>query len=776
MPIYYKSITKPLKFLTWRFFYAYYAMKLHISAFFGGLDMGSKKLFIIVAVLAAVLFLLPIAVFGDDDIYVRLVIDGGLVEDLTAPPIIINDRTLVPVREVFERVGGVVGWNETHRQVSLFYGDEVLVMTIDETSVNLNGNVIEMQTPPIIHNERTMVPLRFPAEMFGFEVDWDNNARAAVVNSPINGNGVSQNGAVLTGVYDAPLLPTAESDGDSANEPADTTDSHWQGDGQGDGHELPPAGFSASQHVNAQNSARDVSTVPIQTILHPTTTITSLLSPRETGAAAFVAIASSPISEVQHFLLYDNRLVVDIHNATSAVSGDFDVFGANVPVLGVRASQFSRTPAITRIVFDLFGSAEYSISLSDDRMHLTVSFSRNRISGLFAQSDGFSDTLVIHGDVLPVITVSTEGFPRFITLNIENSDMIAANSGVFVSGVFASHYDAGQNADGSAFVRIFVNDIWPSFSLSQSGNTVSFMLHHGISGLRYDSVNRELRISRDFVMDINNVHRINDYLRFNYTFVLPAAAEVLGRGEMSVPDGFVNSVSLSRVGDNVHLTINTARILSFTVFEETHYYVIRAHLPHEVSPFIVVIDPGHGGPQPGASHNGIVEKDFALSVSQMVMQLLEADPFITAFATRHADTYVSLLGRAEFANNIGAGLFVSLHANAASRNRVVNPDVHGIETWYTISELEIYANNRTNSRQVAQVFQRNLISSTHANDRGLRHGPDLVVLRETDMPSVLLELGFLTNPDEAALLASPAYQWMLAQAIYQSIVEAFALS
>ncbi|MCL1845562.1 MAG: N-acetylmuramoyl-L-alanine amidase family protein [Defluviitaleaceae bacterium] len=745
--------------------------------FNGGLRaQRMAKIFAIAAVLAAVLFL-PVAALGYEDVAVRLVIDGGEVEDLTAPPIIVNDRTLVPVREVFERVGGVVGWHEEHRQVSLFYGDDVLVMTIDETDVNLNGYVVEMQTPPIIHNERTMVPLRFPAEMFGFYVNWDDEERAAVVSSPGNGNGVENNGGngglIFLGYYD-----------DSANDSAMFLLSHEhepenepESDGKFAEDELPPPGVTAANPQTPANSAlaRDVSTIPIQTIAHEPTTLIALHSPRETGAAAFVAFSSSPISEVQYFLLPDNRLVVDIHNATSAFSGDFDVTGLGVPVGGVRAAQFSQIPAVARIVFDVIGAAEYSISLSADRTQLTISFARNRISAVSAGSDAFSDVLHIQGDVQPSITVSTEGFPHFITLNIENADM-AAPGGIFAPGVFASHFDTGQNADGSAFVRIFVREAWPSFSISQGANSAEFMMHHAISGLRYDSVNRELRISRHLAaFDIQNATRINDYLRFNYTFVLPATAEILGRGEMSVPDGFVNSVSLARVGENVHLTFNTARVLSFTVFAETDYYVIRAHLPREVSPFIVVIDPGHGGPQPGASHNGIVEKDFALTVSQMVMQLLDADPFITAFATRHADTYVSLLGRAEFANNIGAGLFVSLHANAASRNRVVNPDVQGIETWYTIGELEYAANNRTNSRSIAQIFQRNLIIATHANDRGLRNG-ELVVLRETEMPSVLLELGFLTSPDEAARLASPIYQAMLAQAIYQSIVEAFALA
>jgi N-acetylmuramoyl-L-alanine amidase len=143
--------------------------------------------------------------------------------------------------------------------------------------------------------------------------------------------------------------------------------------------------------------------------------------------------------------------------------------------------------------------------------------------------------------------------------------------------------------------------------------------------------------------------------------------------------------------------------------------------------------------------------------------------------TRRDDTYVSLLNRAEFANNISADLFVSIHANAAEISRgVVNPEVNGIETWYTVGQRESAGNYRINSRTLAQTVQRHLLRESGANDRGIRDAPDFVVLRETNMPSVLIELGFLTNPTEAARLANLQYQQQLAHAIYLGIVEAFA--
>jgi len=725
--------------------------------------------FLFLTIFAAVLAFMPAIALGANP-PVRLVIDGVEVPDLPAPPIILNDRTLVPVREVFERVGGVVGWHAGHRQVSLFYGDYVLVLTIDELSANLNGDAILMDIPPIIVEDRTMVPLRFPAEVFGFDVDWDAYRRAAIVNSTSNGNG-NVNGNDL--LPEPEVLPAVYEVGENYEDfLTDKEEIPWDVGATED--ELPPPGVTLSP-VEIGGLAQDISMAEIQTMAFPQTTITDLHTPLETGAPAYVVRASSAISEVSHFLLPDNRLVVDIHNAVAMIDGDFYAPGV-VPVNAVRASQFSTTPTVTRVVFEVVGAAEYSISLSADRTLLTISFSKNRIANVFAHSDGASDTLVIQGDVAPAINISTEGFPHFITVNIDNAQMRAIG-GIFPEGVFASHFSTGERADGSAYIRVYVTGDWPTFSIATSANSAAFMLHRGISGVRYDSVNRELRISRKFNMNIHSLARTNDYLNFRYTFTLPPGAYVLGRGDVSVLDGFVNSVSLERTHDSyVHLTFNTTRVLAFSIHEDEQYFIIRAHLPRDVAPFIVVIDPGHGGSDPGAIQNGVVEKELTLAVSQMIMQLLDADAFITAYMTRRDDSFVSPLNRAYFANNLGADLFVSIHANAAEiRRGVNNPAVHGIETWYTVSPLELEANNRTTSRRLAEIIHPQKIAASGAHDRGLRNAPNFVVLRETKMPAVLLELGFLTNPAEAARLMDDAYRWQLAYAIYRGIVETFAV-
>ena len=722
---------------------------------------------------------------------IRLIIDNQEIGGLPSPPIIRDDSVLVPARAVFERMGGVVGWHSGNRQVTVFHGDDVLVMTIDDNVAMLNGRPVLMPTPPIIINESTMIPLRFPGEAFGFDVRWDRENRAAIINSPYNGNTDNNTDPPTANLpyeegppislppYDESPTPDLPSE-EPATYPEDIpTDDEfripcYKSIYNGMDTASPPG----NDPDETANLARNVSSSPITTVYHPQTNIIQVLSPYETGTAAYVVVASSPITSVSYLVLSDNRIAIDIHNSANMIS-DLIPVHASVPVSAVRTSQFSTDPMVSRVVFNVTQATEFTLALSANRESLTIAFASNKITNVSMQSDSDSDTLVIQGSVLPSFRVSTEGFPNFLTINIDNADMYASGM-PYVNGAFATHFTTGQRGDGSSYIRVHMGENWPNFSVDYTNNAIMITLHRAVTGIRYDSIRRELHIYRStgFTMDVNQVQHIDEYLRLRYSLVLPNSASMLGRGEIGIMDGLINSVTLQQDNSgNARLVFDTARVLTFTVHETAESYIIRAHLPSEVNPFIVVIDPGHGGWNIGSAHNGVTERHLVLAIAQKVMQLIDNNPNIQGYMTRWDDSGIYNYRRAEFANSLNADLFVSIHANAAVHNTrpvTVNPAPHGIETWYNFGERERNNtfNNRFTSRQFAEIVQRHMISRTGANCRGERYGAGLIVLRESNMPSVLLEVGFLTNPAEAARLATTQHQWLLAYAIYDAIVEA----
>jgi len=175
--------------------------------------------------------------------------------------------------------------------------------------------------------------------------------------------------------------------------------------------------------------------------------------------------------------------------------------------------------------------------------------------------------------------------------------------------------------------------------------------------------------------------------------------------------------------------------------------------------FKVVIDPGHGGPDPGAvGINGLRETDVVLDVALQVAQLLQARG-VAVYMTRTSEVDVDLPPRVALANSIGADLFVSLHANALSIDR---PDVNGIETFYF---------EGGSSRDLAATLQGRLLAvSPGTPDRGARPGR-FYVIRRTTMPSTLAEMGFVTGQIDAPRLADPSFRRRLAEAVSAGILE-----
>lgn len=169
---------------------------------------------------------------------------------------------------------------------------------------------------------------------------------------------------------------------------------------------------------------------------------------------------------------------------------------------------------------------------------------------------------------------------------------------------------------------------------------------------------------------------------------------------------------------------------------------------------VVAIDPGHGGKDPGAiGATGLVEKDVVLDVGLRLRDALRRQSLRTVM-TREADVYVDLQDRVPLALRAGATVFVSVHANATTRGVI-----RGVETYYL----------KPNSLQLATWIQEELGRSLGVPDRGIRTA-NFKVLRDSPIPAVLVEIGYLTNLEDEALLRTPAFRQRVAEAIARGVV------
>lgn len=171
----------------------------------------------------------------------------------------------------------------------------------------------------------------------------------------------------------------------------------------------------------------------------------------------------------------------------------------------------------------------------------------------------------------------------------------------------------------------------------------------------------------------------------------------------------------------------------------------------------IVVDPGHGGTDPGAVSNGIQEKELVLDIGLRVQKLLE-EAGAEVIMTRTTDVFITLDERVRIANQNNANSFVSIHANASGET------AHGTETYWNNSH------SSKESKELAEVIQKKMIEKLGTRDRGVKEAR-FQVIRQSTMPSVLVEVGFITNKDEAKKMQTDDFRKKAAEAIFEGIVE-----
>ena len=245
-------------------------------------------------------------------------------------------------------------------------------------------------------------------------------------------------------------------------------------------------------------------------------------------------------------------------------------------------------------------------------------------------------------------------------------------------------------------------------------------------------------------------------------------------------------------------------LFTVLIFLLTTSLINAAHLKADppTDPFVVVLDAGHGGKDPGNTWNGFIEKNIALNIVMRVGAELEKLPDVKVIYTRKSDVFVTLAGRANIANKAEADLFISVHMNghtsqaqgtetfvlglhrnednlevAMRENKVIyleedyevtydGFDPNSPESYIGLTLMqEEYLEQ---SIMLADYIQKNFTNINKRVDRGVKQA-GFLVLRQTFMPSVLVEAGFLSNKSEGAYLNSTSGQSAISQSIVKAI-------
>ncbi|MFR7986806.1 MAG: N-acetylmuramoyl-L-alanine amidase [Anaerotignum lactatifermentans] len=627
---------------------------------------------------------------------VKIEIDGKAMVPKDMPAVIIDGRTMLPMRQIAQELGCEVNWNEAAKQIYVMRGSDIIVFTVDSKTGYENGKEFTMDVPATIVNDRTMLPVRALADALHLNIKWDDPNRIVSIQS---GDTV---------VKDEPKAP----------ESGQTT----------------------------------------------TGTLTGIQMPSAKDAdQTFTIQADGPMGRYEKTFVDDQKIVLDFYGAKSSLPGEITKTNSDI-VTGIRtATHENNGDSFTRVVFDLSGKKKYEVTQSADKKNITISFGKTTVDKISAVHSQNKDIITIGGTGSFGASVAMTADPQKIVVTIPNcqsnlSDKINTDE---LQYVLDGKVDTSKG--NTVELVLAVEDLVQYSYREETQNLILEIYPTTLKNMRYDKNANVLYLDKKDKIDTGSVKMEDHYLDGYFDVTLPGDYESdYGYGTYDVKGTVVENIEVSTKGGNTTFRFKQNRISAYEVTDEGDSYAIRVKNPKEVYDKVLLLDAGHGGKDPGTSGNGMQEKNLNLTIAQKIAQKLQGSG-IKVYMTRDSDVYPENSTRAKTANDI-ADLMVSIHMNSGPET------ANGTETLY-----QVHANDngaRLTSKQLAEILQGKVVSATGNTNRGAKLWTDVLILNRTTVPSVIVEVIFITNTGDALKISNPAYQDQVAQAIADGIQEA----
>ena len=646
---------------------------------------------------------------------VNLLLGGkGIFTDV--PAMLYGSRTLVPIRFVAENLGAQVQWDEKAYTATIITADKTIILKIDSATATVNGKKVTLpdKVPAKLlgykGNYRTMVPLRFVSEQLGMDVNWIDQTKTATID-------------------------------------------------------LPKQSITAIEYSKAYQNPQ--------------------VRIRATGAVSYntMFLQGSKVGG-------NDRIVIDVPNVMLDVqdSSIVDAKGSvrreigEIGVTAVRSSVFETAPrSVIRVVIDLAKEKEYKISFDQITNEIVVEFfnNYNNVKEIKIENKNYIEALVIRTDDIPVYEITEAN--RKITLDIFHAELRQLPSEQYIgkggiSSVRTEILPMGtyDGIERGVRVEIFLESGTRARDVIIENDKNDIFLYLGkmppetfkLEKItpKQSLLNIELDGSGKYFVEYDEIRR-------EIELRVPKNKIELPNTTLNIYDPILETITIDDTS-NAKYYIITIKLMAETVFvvesedRMTNQVQIRFENNKAQSgkykDRIIVIDPGHGGKDPGAVSPKLKlkEKDLVLDVSNRLNKLLQ-DAGFTTYLTRTNDTFIGLYDRPGVANEIKADVLVSVHFNAHA-----NPAISGVEVLYN-------PNTNKGSKNLASIMKDEIVKELKATDMGIKERPNLVVIREAKMPSVLTELAFLTNASEEALVETDEYRQKCAQALFNGIKRYF---
>lgn len=670
----------------------------------------------------------------------KVTIDGKNVDLKKTPGVIIDNTNMVSYYDVFRKgLGAETSYDSSTKELIIRYYNNTLEMKNGSKTAYINGKKITLDAAPksiyfsTTKKIKVYVPAGSVATALGCKYTWNNSTRTGQITTP----------HIIK------------------------MDDEW----------IAYSGILGK--VTFNNKKINVDATP--SIIKDNTALLSVGKVFVSGMGADYNYDSSTkqITISQD----DTQIVMTIDSTEATVNGDVQTLATAPRIIKLKSTgkNYVMVPGefvATSLGYDYKWNESTGTSIITktqtmffqhlwDGDALFVDYDVNMITSLKAYTNNMSDFLAIKSrfGTEPMITQDLMNSCIYIDIpDLYNGmDILTEliSDSKYITEVTISPYNTGVR------LTVFFKPNTEYYTMTSADTTTVVFCTSGNANENY-----QLKIPMTVEVPFDTIKTEDHYENNYFTIEIPGdwtnyfiTNPIVFNSEVVLDVTY----HLNEFGNTI-VTVTTHELQAFRLTEEDGFISVTIAKPSEIYQNIVVLDAGHGGSDPGTSKNGTKEKDLTL---KMIYELAEQhfnSPYssVKVYWTRTEDKTVSLLDRAALADKVGADLFISLHMNSAS-----NTSAKGMEILYANKNSNYLAN--ANSKLIAKEFADSLISELNMGGRKntIVDRPNLVVLNKTNVPAILIELGFLSNSSDYEKITDPVFQEDVARAIYDTTVNLF---
>lgn len=713
------------------------------------------------------------AKFEYSGVQAKVTIDGSNVDLGNMPGIIVNNIAMLRAKRVFadSSIGAKYSYDKSNKKITLKKDDKTLVMTIGSKTAYLNDKKVELENAPMLvtnHEAGTsyvMVPGRSTATHLGYDYVWDKAASTSRISSKKGsssaGSGSGNNNK------DGNTAP--ESGNDSAHAKPGTVLNEWKANNL-------VYGISSGVHELTGNMSY---TGTVGQLYYASNSYIT----RKNNSDTFMFISSAPLGDITSNkseglirIAVKNFSCTDQINQISSSESDL------VNYITMYSKSDSNEAVIEMNVTNR--DFQYDLSLSDNKQILYITVYKNTISKASIGVDEAGDYIKINA-LMPIQAEITDYTGQ---INIMLSDTVNG-LGDLNSDIAGAKYikHIVVTAIDNATHIILTAEPGYEYYVNKSDNEYTLSLRpKGNNGSQPDTGDDKNSAGQNEADKNKNGYEIvipkpqnvqssmitdEDFYHEGY-FVIKIKGDYTDfykNNSIQNSSKTVKSIKVSHSNGETDIKIYTTKIQGYKIATDNEAIYVHVADPRDIYKNIAVLDPGHGGGAAGAQYFGSNEKDINLKILYTVgRKYFNSDSSkLKVYYTRYTDVDMALSDRAAFAKEVGADLFVSLHMNAAG----TAPSARGSEVFYSVKNNSPNSAGLT-SQKLAEMLNSNIHTKLATKDRGVKTENHTVTYKNT-VPAVLIELGFISNKEDYALLTDEAFQDKAAKTIYETLLEIF---